>query len=72
MSPVNKVFQCLVIFLSLTVYWASQVVLVVKNLPANAGDIRDTGLILGWERSPGGLVCYRIDIDTQILFAVLR
>ena len=25
--------------------WASQVVLVVKNLPANAGDIRDTGSI---------------------------
>ena len=24
---------------------ASQVVLVVKNLPANAGDVRDTGLI---------------------------
>ena len=29
--------------------WASQVVLVVKNLPANAGDIRDVGLILGLE-----------------------
>ena len=26
----------------------------VKNLPANAGDIRDTGLILGSGRSPGG------------------
>ena len=24
-------------------YWASQVVLVVKNPPANAGDIRDGG-----------------------------
>ena len=33
---------------------ASQVVLVVKNLPANAGDIRDLGLIPGSERSPGG------------------
>ena len=33
--------------------WASQVVLVVKNLPANAGDIRDSGLIPGSERSPG-------------------
>ena len=33
---------------------ASQVVLVVKNLPANAGDIRDGGLILGSGRSPGG------------------
>ena len=25
----------------------------VKNLPANAGDIRDAGLILGLGRSPG-------------------
>ena len=32
---------------------ASQVVLVVKNLPANAGDTGDTGLIPGSERSPG-------------------
>ena len=29
----------------------SQMVLVVKNLPANAGDV---GLIPGWGRSPGG------------------
>ena len=28
-------------------------VLVVKNLPANAGDIRDEGSIPGWGRSPG-------------------
>ena len=33
---------------------ASQVVLVVKNPPANAGDLRDTGLISGLGRSPGG------------------
>ena len=26
----------------------------VKNLPANAGDVRDTGLIPGLGRSPGG------------------
>ena len=31
----------------------SQVALVVKNLPANAGDIRDVGLIPGSGRSPG-------------------
>ena len=31
----------------------SQVVLVVKNLPANAGDIRDMGLIPGLGQSPG-------------------
>ena len=40
-------------------YWASQVVLVVKNLPAYAGDIRDLemleaqGSIPGSGRSPG-------------------
>ena len=28
--------------------------LVIKNLPANAGDIRDVSLIPGWGRSPGG------------------
>ena len=34
-------------------FWASQLALVVKNLPANAGDIRDAGLIPGVGRSPG-------------------
>ena len=34
--------------------WASQVVLVVKNPPASAGDIRDTGLTPGSGRSTGG------------------
>ena len=29
-------------------------VLVVKNPPVNAGDIRDVGSILGWGRSLGG------------------
>ena len=38
----------------LLIAWACQVALVVKNPPANAGDIRDMGLILGSERSPGG------------------
>ena len=28
---------------------ASQVALVVKNLPANSGDIKDIGSSLGWE-----------------------
>ena len=32
----------------------SQVALVVRNSPANAGDIRDTGSIPGLGRSPGG------------------
>ena len=30
------------------------VALVVKNLPANAGDVREAGSIPGWGRSPGG------------------
>ena len=35
-------------------YMVSQVAVVVKNLPANAGDVRDEGLIPGLGRSPGG------------------
>ena len=35
-------------------YRVSQMVLVIKNMPANAGDIRDAGLIPGWGRSLGG------------------
>ena len=33
---------------------ASQVALLVKNPPANAGDIRDKGSVPGLGRSPGG------------------
>ena len=36
------------------VEWAFQVALVVKNLLANAGDIRDTDSIPRTSRSPGG------------------
>ena len=34
--------------------WASQVALVVKNLPATAGDVRDEGSVPRSGRSPGG------------------
>ena len=34
--------------------WTSQVALLIKNLPANAGDVKETGLIPGSGRSPGG------------------
>ena len=34
-------------------YLSSQAMLVVKNLLANAGDIKDVGLIPGLGRSPG-------------------
>ena len=35
-------------------FWASQVALVVKNPPANVGDVRDTGSIPGTGSSPAG------------------
>ena len=41
-------------------YWASQVALVLKNLPDNPGDKRDAGLIPGSGRSPevgNGILC---------------
>ena len=38
----------------MTSHGASQVVLVVKNPPANAEDVRDAGSIPGSRRSPGG------------------
>ena len=34
--------------------WASQAALVVKNLPANAGNMREAGSISGSGRSLGG------------------
>ena len=34
--------------------FASQVALLVKNLPASAGDIRGVGSIPGWGRAPRG------------------
>ena len=37
-----------------TMKWASHMELVVKNPPANAGDIRDVDSIPGLGRSPGG------------------
>ena len=42
------------IFTRIFSLWASQVAIVVKNPPANAGDVRDVGSILRSERSPGG------------------
>ena len=43
-----------VLFTSTTDVGASQMGLVVKNLPVNAGEIRDVGSIPGLGRSPGG------------------
>ena len=35
-------------------YWAFQLALVIKNSPANAGNVRDAGSIPGPGNSPGG------------------
>ena len=43
-----------VVVVVVVVVRASQVLLVVKNPPANVGDIRDAGSIPGSGRSPGG------------------
>ena len=51
----SLLFICSFVFLfSPLLIWAFQVVLLVKNLSANAGDVREAGLIPGWGRSPGG------------------
>ena len=62
-----------------TLNWASQVVLVVKNSLANAGDIRDTSSIPGLGRSPGGghgnLLCYSClenPMDRAAWWAMIR
>ena len=39
---------------TLNLNWNSQVIILVKNLPANAGDRRDAGLIPGLGIFPGG------------------
>ena len=40
------------LFRSIIVFWASHVVLVVKNPAANAGDVRDVGSVPGMGRFP--------------------
>ena len=52
------------------IYGAAQVALVVKNLSANAGNMRDSGSVPGSGRSPGGfqathsnIISWRIPMD---------
>ena len=48
-------YVCIYIYIHThTQYWASQVMLLIKNLPTNAGDIRDVGPIPESGRAPGG------------------
>ena len=44
----------MMVLMNYSEFWASQVVLVVKNPPADAGDVRDVSSIPGSGRSPGG------------------
>ena len=53
MKPGHPLCQICVKGISNVPKEASQVVLVAKNLPASAGDIREKGLIPGSGRSPG-------------------
>ena len=53
--------------------------LVIKNLPANAGDPRDAGLIPGSGRSPGGrhdnplqYSCLENPMDREAWWATVR
>ena len=50
------VYDCQVILATYVPIWASQVVLVVKNPPASARDIRDISSIPGLGGIPGGPV----------------
>ena len=63
MCPYWSILKCLRIFSS---HGASQVALVVKNPPANAGDIRDVGSIPGSRRSP------REGIGTPLQYSCLE
>ena len=45
---------CVCVCVCVTKLGASQVARVVKNMPANAGDKREAGLIPGLGRSPSG------------------
>ena len=49
----NRLSAKQIIFIYYRRAWVSQVVSVVKNPPANAGDTRDKGLIPATGRSPG-------------------
>ena len=53
MGGVGGIFQREGIYIYIYIHVTdSQVVLVVKNPPASAGEVRDEGLIPGWGRSP--------------------
>ena len=54
LRSVSLFFMAIKVGLYSGLFRAFQVALVVKNPPANAGDLRDSGLSPGLGRSPGG------------------
>ena len=52
--PSVNFYSCVFSMMTVIYEWASQVVLVVKTLPASAEDTRDAGSVPGWGRSTGG------------------
>ena len=54
LSMPNQTSMNVTFFISLSALRTSEVALVVKILPDNAGDLRDVGLISRSGRSPGG------------------
>ena len=52
--PLPGLLGGLILLVDAVTWEATQVVLVGKNLPVNAGDVRDSSLIPGLGRSPGG------------------
>ena len=53
-TPYIGTVNCILVDANRRIKRASQVALVVNNLPANAGDTRDMGLIPELGRYPGG------------------
>ena len=51
---VNQCYCSLKVLGRMQLILASQVALVVKNPPANAGDIREMSSVPGWGKLPGG------------------
>ena len=58
-------------------YWASQVVLMVRNLPANPGNPGDMGSITSLGTSPEGghgnsiIYAWRIPMDREVWWAMV-
>ena len=53
-SVLRTCVPCWILWITIPISWASHVVLLVKNPPANAGDTREAVSILGLGRSLGG------------------